>query len=626
MAVSTAYAPLSFNGNDATTAFSVTWPFFTGSLVVTLIASTGVETVKTITTHYTVAGGTDANGLPATGTVTMLTAPASGETLRVTRATPKTQTSTWGENDPFPQKTIEAALDKGLLIAQEGIADAVDEITGDFLQLNTGGATDYFDAETTLISNVVDPVSAQDAATKAYVDGIAFGVTVSAFGQMLIDDADASAARTTLGVAIGSDVQAYSANLAEWSGLNPSANAGLLVTAADYAAMRALLDLEAGTDFNAYNARLADLAGITYAQGDILYFNGTNIVKLGAGTSGYFLKTLGAGASPTWDSIPGGGDMLASNNLSDVANAATAFATIKQAATDIATGVVELATTTEAQAGTDTSRAVTPAGLRSATRERLSANRTYYVRTDGSDSNTGLVDSSGGAFLTINKAVSVVCDTLDFAGYTVTVRVKDGTFTGGLAISRVWTGGPLIIEGNTSTPANCIISTTSLDAISIGGMGLPAPLTIKGFKLQTTTTGYGINAFAPGAVTFQNMDFGAVAAGYDHVISTSACSVTLSGNYTISGGAARHYNAATQGIITAVSMTVTVSGTPAFSSAFAAAASSGVVTAFGQTYSGSATGARYSATLCGIVNTLGGGASYFPGNSVGATATGGQYA
>ena len=59
----------------------------------------------------------------------------------------------------------------------------------------------------------------------------------------------------------------------------------------------------------------------------------------------------------------GGGDLLASNNLSDVANAATSFSNIKQPASSTATGVVELATITEVNTGTDTTRAITPAGL-----------------------------------------------------------------------------------------------------------------------------------------------------------------------------------------------------------------------------------------------------------------------
>jgi len=54
-----------------------------------------------------------------------------------------------------------------------------------------------------------------------------------------------------------------------------------------------------------------------------------------------------------------------SNNLSDVANAVTAFSNIKQSATSTATGVVELAIDSEAQAGASSSLAITPANLNS---------------------------------------------------------------------------------------------------------------------------------------------------------------------------------------------------------------------------------------------------------------------
>jgi hypothetical protein len=59
----------------------------------------------------------------------------------------------------------------------------------------------------------------------------------------------------------------------------------------------------------------------------------------------------------------GSGDLIASNNLSDVDTAATAFTNIKQAASTTATGVVELATDAETNTGTDTARAITPANL-----------------------------------------------------------------------------------------------------------------------------------------------------------------------------------------------------------------------------------------------------------------------
>jgi hypothetical protein len=80
----------------------------------------------------------------------------------------------------------------------------------------------------------------------------------------------------------------------------PVANGGTGATSAS--AARTALGVAIGSDVQAYNSKLADLAGITYAQGDILYYNGTNIVKLAAGTSGQFLKTLGTGANPAWAS------------------------------------------------------------------------------------------------------------------------------------------------------------------------------------------------------------------------------------------------------------------------------------------------------------------------------------
>lgn len=55
------------------------------------------------------------------------------------------------------------------------------------------------------------------------------------------------------------------------------------------------------------------------AQGDIMYYDGTNWVRLGAGTSGHFLKTQGAAANPVWDASPSGGasNLVAKHKTAD---------------------------------------------------------------------------------------------------------------------------------------------------------------------------------------------------------------------------------------------------------------------------------------------------------------------
>ncbi|EJW09968.1 hypothetical protein A33M_0680 [Rhodovulum sp. PH10] len=121
-----------------------------------------------------------------------------------------------------------------------------------------------------------------------------------------------------------------------------------------------------------------DLIG-SAAHGDILFRGASGWQKLAAGTGGQYLRTAGPNADPGWDTIAGGGDLLAANNLSDVASAPAAFANIKQGATDSASGVVELATSAEALAGTDAVRAVTSAGLASG----LSKASSGYVKLPG---------------------------------------------------------------------------------------------------------------------------------------------------------------------------------------------------------------------------------------------------
>jgi hypothetical protein len=288
------------------------------------------------------------------------------------------------------------------------------------------------------------------------------------------------------------------------------------------------------------------------------------------------------GTAARWRLIAGATGLLAAaNNLSDLASAAAARGNL---------GV----------------------------REQLSASRTYYVRTDGSDGNNGLANNSGGAFLTIQKAIDTVA-ALDLSIYNVTIQVADGTYAGAVVVSAPWVGsGTVTLQGNASTPANALLSTGANDCITVLSGGT---LTVTGFKL--TNSGAFLLHASSGAIRFSLLTFGSC--GSQQLRATDGGRVTAAGNYSIDGGAGNHWSAVGNGIVRVLNRTITLTGTPGFSLAFANADLGSTVLVYGSTFSGAATGSRYAAANNAVIFTLGAGATYLPGNAAGTTSAGGQY-
>ncbi|MDC9825684.1 hypothetical protein PRN20_18270 [Devosia sp. ZB163] len=261
----------------------------------------------------------------------------------------------------------------------------------------------------------------------------------------------------------------------------------------------------------------------------------------------------------------------------------------------------------------------TVAGIQSVigVREVLTANRIYYVRTDGNDSNDGLTNTAGGAFLTIQKAIDVAC-ALDLSIYNVTIQLANGTYNAANALKSYVGAGPITIQGNTTTPANVVVNVT-------GGICFAAPAALGRYNITglKMTGAYGILADSGSYVAFGNVDFGACTEV--HAYTQSLGNLYAYQNYTISGGAKRHWYIGALSNGTLRGRTITLTGTPAFSVAFCQAINGGYASVYSNTFVGSATGVRYSATQNGVIDTNGGGASYLPGSSAGAIATGGQY-
>ncbi len=118
MTISSTTVKNSYSGDGSTDQFNYTFKIFADSdLQVIIRSAAGTETVKTITTHYTVSGAGNANGGSITFTAGNI--PTSTETVVLRRAVPQTQAIDYIANDPFPAESHEEGLDRATMTTQQ---------------------------------------------------------------------------------------------------------------------------------------------------------------------------------------------------------------------------------------------------------------------------------------------------------------------------------------------------------------------------------------------------------------------------------------------------------------------------------------------------------------------------
>lgn len=248
--------------------------------------------------------------------------------------------------------------------------------------------------------------------------------------------------------------------------------------------------------------------------------------------------------------------------------------------------------------------------------------QSYYIDAGlGSDS---LGDGSIALpWRTLNYARNWVRTHVELNGHVVTFNAA-GAFTEGLlAIGPLpGSGGPLtelwiFASGSSVTDAFAAIAGTYGSRFKVSALG--SGVTFSGNAGIIATTGTTIWAGA----NLKFLNCLAYALGGDPAGGSNGGFIQMQNNFSIQGNATCAIQA--NGCEVVINgLTVTFISTPTYSSTFIAFAL-GLISAVGNTFVGSAVGARYSISGNSVIGTNGGGASYIPGSTPGGVASGGEY-
>ena len=226
------------------------------------------------------------------------------------------------------QHSIDALGDVEITNPQDGEVVMYDTATGKWVNSSVEAGSGYQPLDTELTA-LAATTSAADALPYFTGSGTATTTTLTATARSLLDDSSESAMRITLGLTIGTDVQAYDATLSALASFNTN---GILVqTAADTFAGRALTGTAnqitvTNGDGVSGNPTLSipynlELGSSAVSQSSLKFFedsdNGSNYVLLQPAAS------LASNYTVTLPSVSGT-LMSGTNDLSDISSAANA--------------------------------------------------------------------------------------------------------------------------------------------------------------------------------------------------------------------------------------------------------------------------------------------------------------
>lgn len=254
-------------------------------------------------------------------------------------------------------------------------------------------------------------------------------------------------------------------------------------------------------------------------------------------------------------------------------------------------------------------------------REKLTASRTYYVRTDGNDANDGLADTAAGAFLTMQKAADTIA-ALDISIYPVSVQVTAGVFESAVYRDPVGSGNINVFgQGDTTIFRR---TATSGSAISFAGDSKKWRFNNLQYEAPNGAAANGVTVTGNQQTLINNCTSG-VCTGFQLNVAGSGV-ITINGTHTIKGNAQAHWLCSYKGELVGAANVILV-GSIAFSQAFAICQMQALIRMGAITFTGSATGQRFIVGTQAQINVNGAGLTYLPGSTSGSidTATGGLY-
>lgn len=332
--ISSSTSRSTYTGNGNVDTYSYGFRIFSNTdLLVTVRNTSDVETTLVLTTDYTVTGvgSSSGNVVLVNSSQAWLDADGdlkSGYILTIRRVRPLTQDTDIRNQGQFYPETHEDTFDHLVMIDQqqqdeldrsmklpETISSSdfdptfptglIDNPGASFIVNDTGdGFTDGPTADDIENAQTYAAASAASASTASGHATAASGSASAAASSAAA--AAASAASVSLPTITGNSLNILQANAAgttlQYMDLRaPNLGIGTTTPAAGkFTTLEATSTLKLGTT----------------NQGDVLYDNGTSLVRLTPGTSGMFLKTSGSSANPAWAKVDISSSAQITGNLS----------------------------------------------------------------------------------------------------------------------------------------------------------------------------------------------------------------------------------------------------------------------------------------------------------------------